>query len=248
MNGEQQEHTMAPAGAAGGTAACDDARSLLRTRFPGRDRLFFPVVHIIGRGDAHFTTTLAAVRVAVAGGADGVFLIPAYQTDPGDETVNSTLARVRAEFGRGLFVGINYFVGDVASYIARVPADADAVWHDAGATRASESVGKVGSCQYDPSLPAAARASAEKSWHGLLFAGFFFKGGGHMFLEDEPSQLGDGGDGSPATAYGAETRELAHEAARGLEAACAGAAFRLVYNASGRSNPPLSNQESAREH
>ena len=37
---------------------------------------------------------------SVRGGADGIFLIPAYQTDAADATVNETLARVRAEFGR----------------------------------------------------------------------------------------------------------------------------------------------------
>ena len=45
----------------------------------------------------------------------------------------------------------------------------------------------MGSCEYDTSLPAAVKASVEKNWTGLLFAGFFFKGKGHMFLEDAPN-------------------------------------------------------------
>ena len=88
------------------------------------------------------------MRVALANGADGVFLSPAYSVQAKDGTVNMSLLRVRAEFGADIFVGVNYFVGDTASFIDRVPHSADAVWHDYGVGRV------VRHCTLRPAPPA----------------------------------------------------------------------------------------------
>lgn len=148
--------------------------------FPGRRRLFFPVIHIINDFDALFTCE--QVRIAVENGADGVFLIQGQAAVTGSSYVElPRVFSVVREMWPDLWIGLNFMAPDPLPY---VPATCNALWVDKGIAFAT-----TGSADHDykvevsPTLVALLtnRRTLNPDWHGLVFPGFFFKGSNRSF-------------------------------------------------------------------
>lgn len=99
----------------------------LLSRFPGRRKLFMPVVHVVDNWDAQLAC--AQVQIAVDGGADGVFLISPDGGGPKLE-LNNVFDAVRARWPE-LWIGINY-MSMAPDLLSHVPLSCNAVWVDKG--------------------------------------------------------------------------------------------------------------------
>ncbi len=150
----------------------------LFSRFPGRCRLFFPVIHVINDFDAVFTCE--QVRTAVENGADGVFLIQGQASAVGCSYVElpRVFSLVRQKFP-DLWIGLNFMAPDPLPHI---PVTCDALWVDKGISFAMkecpEDKVEVSSKLLDLLK---VRGTINPEWKGLIFPGFFFKGTNRSF-------------------------------------------------------------------
>jgi predicted TIM-barrel enzyme len=128
----------------------------LRQVFPGRSRVFLPVVHVRDE-----TQAAENVQIARDAGADGVFLI---NHGLGHQRL-LRIAQEAAERNAKLFVGVNCLDLPAEGVFSRVPRCIRGVWTD-----------NAGICAGDPDAAIRIRAAREQSdWDGLYFGGVAFK-------------------------------------------------------------------------
>lgn len=151
--------------------------------FPGRTRLFLPVIHILN--DFDVSHACAQVRVAVDNGADGVFLIQGEASTEGRSYSGLPIvfAAVRAQWP-DLWVGLNFMAPDP---LPHVPATCNALWLDKGIALGPDLENVEVSQKLECLLADRARG-VNDLWKGLVFVGFFFKGSRRSFAPDCSAQ------------------------------------------------------------
>ncbi len=162
--------------------ACQ-ASSPLLSLFPGRRRLFLPVIHVINDFDS--SHACAQVRIAVDNGADGVFLITGEASTVGRSYVGlpAIFAAVRALWP-DLWVGLNFMAPDPLPY---VPITCNALWFDKGIALAKNLESIEVRSELSRLLDDRARG-VNHLWKGVVFAGFFFKGSSRSFAPESSPQ------------------------------------------------------------
>jgi hypothetical protein len=143
----------------------------ITTKF-GKPRVFLPVIHLPDDG----TLGLAAVKIAVRAGADGVFLI--NQGTSTSNIVKNLIPVYRKEFGPDLWIGVNPLGSRVEDFI-RLSAETperriDGVWSDDGG------VDSLREDRFAAARDAYLAARKETGWKGLYFGGTAFKTQGEI--------------------------------------------------------------------
>lgn len=138
----------------------------ITTQF-GKSRVLLPVIHLPDEGKHG----MAAVRVALAAGADGVFLI--NQGTSTSNILKNLIPSYRKEFGPDLWIGVNSLGSAVEDFI-RLSAETpdrriDGVWTD------NAGVDSLLEARYVAARDAYLTARKETGWKGLYFGGTAFK-------------------------------------------------------------------------
>jgi len=132
-----------------------------------KSRVFLPVIHMPADG----RLGADAVRIALAAGADGVFLINQGTTTR--NIVQNLIPAYRKEFGADLWIGVNPLGEDVEDFI-RLSAETpdrriDGVWCD------DSGVDSLREDRYIEARDAYLAARKATGWQGLYFGGTAFK-------------------------------------------------------------------------
>lgn len=133
----------------------------------GKSRVFLPVIHLPADG----RLGMDAVRIALAAGADGVFLI--NQGTSVSNIVKNLIPAYREEFGADLWIGVNPLGIDVENFISlsdETPERRiDGVWSD------DSGVDSMREDRYIAARDAYIAARKSTGWQGLYFGGTAFK-------------------------------------------------------------------------
>lgn len=133
----------------------------------GKSRVFLPVIHLPEDG----RLGMAAVKVALEAGADGVFLI--NQGTSIQNILEHLIPALRHEFGEGLWIGVNPLGMTVEEFIpccgSEPESRIDGIWSD------DAGVDALDHARFQRASEALLRVRESYGWRGLYFGGTAFK-------------------------------------------------------------------------